>query len=146
MHTMKQALAMFLTIALSALALGQDNDSQLDTILQRVRERVTRHYLDLQSLAWADAAKHDVLKGDGTSKEKPRTFVYDAIIRLQEPAPNDRGIPFYIRPVGELLTVDGKPAKKSEKPKLTDPQVWSPGALLFLLLTDDRARHYGFSY
>src|SRR5688572_12442713 len=143
---MKRLLSLMLMMALPGVALGQSDGPELETILQRVRARVTQHYLDLKSLAWSDTAKSEVLKGDQTPKEKPRTLVYDAIIRLQEPASDDHGIPFYIRPAGELLTIDGKPAKKNEKPKPTDPQVGSPGSLLFLLLTDSRADRYGFSY
>ena len=98
------------------------------------------------AVAWTDTAKQELLDEKQAPREKPRELVYDAIIRFQEPAPEDRGVPFYIREVAELRSVDGKLARKNEQPKTTDPRAANMNSLLFLLLTDDRARNYAFSY
>ena len=140
MHAMKQVLSFVFVIALAATVTGQDGDPDLSTILQRVRERVTRHYLDLQSLAWTDTVK---VEAPG---EKPRELVYDSIVRLQEPVPGDNAVPFYIRDVSELRAVNGKPVKKNELPKSTDPRAANMGTLSFLLLSEERSRKYAFSY
>lgn len=66
MHAMKQVLSFIFVIALTATVTAQDGDPELSTILQRVRERVIRHYLDLQSLAWTDTVKEEA------PGEKPR--------------------------------------------------------------------------
>ena len=139
MHAMKQVLSFVFVIALAATVTGQDGDPDLSTILQRVRERVTRHYLDLQSLAWTDTVK---VEAPG---EKPRELVYDSIVRLQEPVPGDNAVPFYIRDVSELRAVNGKPVKKNELPKSTDPRAANMGTLSFLL-SEERSRKYAFSY
>jgi hypothetical protein len=146
MHAMKQILAVILTLALPAIAFGQSDDPELAAILQRVRERVNRHYLDLQTVAWTDTAKQELLDEKQAPREIARELVYDTIVRLQEPSPEDHGVPFYIREVGELQSVDGKPARKNEQPKTTDPRTANMGSLLFLLVTDERARNYAFSY
>jgi len=145
MRTMKTLVVLILASAFPAIALGQGDDADLAAILQRVRERVTQHYLDLKTVAWTDTAKQELLDEKQAPREKPRELVYDAIIRFQEPAREDRGVPFYIREVAELRAVDGKPAKKNEQPKITDPGAANMNSLLFLLLTDDRARNYAFS-
>jgi hypothetical protein len=145
MRVMK-VLSLILVAAFPALALGQSDDANFAAILQRVRERIARHYLDLQTVAWTDAAKEELLDEKQAPREKPRELVYDTIIRLQEPSSEDHGVPFYIREVGELQSVDGKPARKNEQPKTTDPRTANMGSLLFLLVTDERARNYAFSY
>ena len=137
---MKQVLSFVFVITLTATVTGQDGDPELSMILQRVRERVTRHYLALQSLAWTDTVKVEA------TGEKPRELVYDSIVRLQEPVPGDNAVPFYIRDVSELRAVNGKPVKKNELPKSTDPRAANMGTLSFLLLSEERSRKYAFSY
>jgi len=140
MHAMKQVLSFVFVITLTATVTGQDGDPELSMILQRVRERVTRHYLALQSLAWTDTVKVEA------TGEKPRELVYDSIVRLQEPVPGDNAVPFYIRDVSELRAVNGKPVKKNELPKSTDPRAANMGTLSFLLRSEERSRNYAFSY
>jgi len=140
MHAMKQVLSFVFVIALTATVTGQDGDPELSTILQHVRERVTRHYLDLQSPAWTDTVKVEA------TGEKPRELVYDSIVRLQEPVPGDNAVPFYIRDVSELRAVNGKPVKKNELPKSTDPRAANMGTLSFLLRSEEQSRNYAFSY
>jgi hypothetical protein len=145
MRVMK-VLSLILVAAFPALALGQGDDSDFAAILQRVRERVARHYLDLQTVAWTDTATQELLDAKQAPREKARELAYDTIVRLQQPSPEDHGVPFYIREVGELQSVDGKAARKNEQPKTTDPRTANMGSLLFLLLTDERARNFAFSY
>jgi hypothetical protein len=124
----------------------QTPDPDFTTLLQRVRERVMQHYLDLRSLAWTNTTRRETLDEKGTAREKSRELSYESIIRFQEPSPEDTGIPFYIRDQSELRLIDGKQVKKKESPESSDPRPVNLGELLFLLLKDSRALNYELSY
>ena len=118
----------------------------LTSLMARVRERIAKYYTELQSLAWTQKAHREILNKDRTPKEKPRDLVFDSIIHLQPPTPPDTGVPFYIREQSQLRIVDGKPVKKGEKPKDTDPINAGLGSLGIFLATDSRAPGYSYSH
>ena len=124
----------------------QPEDPDLVSLLEKVRQRVKQHYIDLQSLAWTDWVRWETLKEDRAPADKPRDFVYDVIIRLEQPKPEDTGVPFYVREQSELRSIDGKPAKKNQTPQSRDPRAANMSNFLFLLLTDSRAQNYQLSY
>lgn len=143
-------LALLLVLVASA-TLGKaptlSTDPDFPILLAGVRERVRKYYVDLQRIAWTANVRQDTLKADGAPEESATELVYDTIIRLQQPEPGDVSVPFYVRDVSDLKSIDGKPVKPGEKPKagsLIPPQ---PGGWLsFVLSTDWRTPHYRFSY
>lgn len=138
-----------LLIILTVVSLGQTRppDPDFATLMERVRERVKKYYVDLQKLSWTETVRQETLNADRTPKDKPREFVYDTIVRLQPPAPGDVSVPFYSRPQNDLRIADGKAVKKGTQPRpFQDPWPEGGGSLLFILSTDFRAPHYTFSY
>jgi hypothetical protein len=141
----RSLLILSIVFALAAPSWGQTPEPDFAVLMERVRERVKQTYIDLQKLAWTDNVREEILKEDRTQKEKPRNSVYEMIIRLQPPTPEDTsGVPFYIREQRDLKLVDGKPPRKKDEP--VSPTSGGIGTLLFLLLTGDRAADYIFSY
>src|SRR4030095_9886977 len=139
------AAAMF-SLALTVLGQGETELERvdLDQLLARVSDRVQQYYTNLLSISWNDRVRQEILKEDGKQKEKPRELVYDMIIRYQMATSPDDIAPFFIREVANLVSIDGKPAKKGESAKPEDPRFASMGSIGFLMT---RIREpYKFTY
>jgi hypothetical protein len=111
-----------------------------------VRERVHKYYVDLQRIAWTANLHQHTLKADGSPKERAKEVVYETILRLQQPAPGDVSVPFYVREISDLKLIDGKPAKPADRNKTGLLTPLPGGWLGFILATDFRESHYRFSY
>jgi hypothetical protein len=142
----KSWLSRLFAILVVVPSLAQSGEPDFATLMQRVRERVKNYHIDLQRVAWTETVREQALNEDRTAKDKPREFVYDTILRLQLPTPDDVSMPFYLRPQSDLRLVDSKAVKKGTTPKLSDPQPMAAGFLAFVLAKDWRTRDYGFSY
>jgi len=81
-------------------------------ILARVGEGVERYHRGMFSIRFTDTVRHEDLKEDLTPK-RSREYVYESVTLRQNfsEAEDD----YFARTVSSLKTVDGKPAKKTEK-------------------------------
>jgi hypothetical protein len=141
------------TIVISAMVLGQSRakEPDINTVLQRVGERVKTHYLDLQRLAWIDTVRQQSLKEDRTPQGNARSLVYEMTIRLDQaiPRPNIPPPlpPFFTKELGELISIDGASIQKGDRPELTDSKPGDIGLLWILLWAPKREDHnYRFTY
>src|SRR6185503_18523723 len=102
-------------MVLASLVLAQDQTAgttETDRLLARISDRANQYYTNLLTVSWNNKVRLEVLKEDLTQKEKPREFVYDVIIRLQEPAAKTDPLPFGVREIEKLLSIDGKAVRK----------------------------------
>jgi hypothetical protein len=127
-------------MVLASLVLAQDQTAgttETDRLLARISDRANQYYTNLLTVSWNNKVRLEVLKEDLTQKEKPREFVYDVIIRLQEPAAKTDPLPFGVREIEKLLSIDGKAVRKGQTAKPTDPRP-APMNILTPFLQSDR--------
>jgi len=127
-------------MVLASFVLAQDHPAgttETDRLLYRIGERINQDYTNLQTVSWNNKVRVEVLKEDLTQKERPREFVYDVIIRLQEPTAKTDPLPFAVREIEKLLSIDGKAARKGQTAKQSDPRP-APMNILTPYLPSDR--------
>src|SRR5678816_4155679 len=120
-HQMKLVVGSVVSaMVLASFVLAQDHPAgttETDRLLYRIGERINQYYTNLQTVSWNNKVRVEVLKEDLTQKERPREFVYDVIIRLQEPTAKTDPLPFAVREIEKLLSIDGKAARKDQTAK-----------------------------
>lgn len=110
--------------------------TQLKNLLERVGERIQKYQDAMFSIAFTEVLQQQELKSDGTSKNKPKQFVYESIVVSRTlPANQQNSFPVITR---TLKSVDGKPTEKKNLPQRSkcveiNPQLAYADPLTFLL-------------
>jgi hypothetical protein len=95
-------LTIFCILALPGLMPAQKDEVDLELLLDRVGERVSKFYDDLLTVTWTDVAR-----------QQTKEFTYSSIIRHQPRHPADMVAPYYLRLVTEPESTDPPPADMS---------------------------------
>lgn len=115
----------FLVASLGVLSSGQtepaskaaapDDPTQLNQLLDRVRQRIRKYHESLFSIAVTEVVKQQELNSDATPRGKPRGLVYDSVtLHRLAPGGQEDTVPIITR---TLKMVDGKPAKQPSLPR-----------------------------
>ena len=113
-----------------------DRDApQFKNLLERVGERIQKYQDAMFSIAFTEILQQQELKSDGTSKNKPKQFVYESIVvSRRSPTNQQNSFPVITR---TLKSIDGKPTEKNlpqrSKCVETNPQSAYADPLTFLL-------------
>lgn len=125
-----------------------DKDAiQLKYLLERVGERIQKYQEAMFSISFTEVLQQQELKSDGTSKNKPKEFVYESIVVSRtSPANQQNSFPVVTR---TLKTLDGKPAEQKNLPQRskcveTNPRPAYADPLTFLLPKNQS--NFTFSY
>jgi len=82
----------------------------LKNLLERVGERIQKYQETMFNIAFIEVLRQQELKSDGTSKNKPKEFVYESIVVSRTlPANQQNSFPVITR---TLKSVDGKPTEQ----------------------------------
>ncbi len=65
---------------LSNSATTDKDVTQLKNLLERVGERIQKYQDAMFSIAFTEVLRQQELQSDGTSKNKPKEFVYESIV------------------------------------------------------------------
>lgn len=114
-----------------------DKDAtQLKNLLERVGERIQKYQDAMFSIAFTEVLRQQELQSDGTSKNKPKEFVYESIVVSRtSPANQQNSFPIITR---TLKSVNGKPTEQKNLPQRskcveTNPRPVYGDPLTFLL-------------
>lgn len=120
----------------SGSAITDKNVIELKKLLELVGERIQKYHDTMFNIAFTEVLRQQELNSDGTSKNKPKEFVYESIvINSRAPANQQNSFPVITR---TLKFVDGKPAEQKKlrrrsKCVETNPQTEYADPLAFLL-------------
>lgn len=121
---------------LSNSATTDKDATQLKNLLERVGERIQKYQDTMFSIAFTEVLRQQELQSDGTSKNKPKEFVYESIVVSRaSPANQQNSFPVITR---TLKSVNGKPTEQKNLPQRskcveTNPRPVYGDPLTFLL-------------
>jgi len=111
-----------------------------DQTVTRLSDYVEQYYSRAQSIVTNEAVTVQRLNRDLSFDGFARRLVYELRVEWDPSADGDESPAKVTR---QLLTVNGKPPKKGDKPECMDPKSVSPEPLAFLL--PDRRHKYSFT-
>jgi len=111
-----------------------------DQTVTRLSDYVEQYYSRAQSIVTNESVTVQRLNRDLSYDGFARRLVYELRIEWD---PNVEGDESPAKVTRQLLTVNGKPPKKGDKPECMDPKTVSPEPLAFLL--PDRRHKYSFT-
>ena len=119
---------------------GDHSEIKINEVMQRVSERVRKYYEDLFNVTSTEKVQRQNLKSDLSPDGKPKEMIYDfALFRKKDAKDNYENA---VTEVRDLKSVDGKPAKKNDRPQCIDSKSAYTGLLRFLL--PEGSRDYTF--
>lgn len=119
-----------------ALPVAQSGD--LTRILSNLAERTQQYYDRFISIICTETVQQQELKFNLTPTGKPRVTVYELSVS-RDAASNDEGD---FRVGRTLQSVNGRPARKNQRPGCTDPKTGTPEPLAFLLAANQAAYQF----
>jgi hypothetical protein len=133
-----------LTVVVVGLVLGgrgtRGQTISADQTVARLSDYVEQYYSRAQSIVANESVTVQRLNRDLSFDGFARRLVYELRVEW-DPSADDDEPP--ARVTRQLLTVNGKPPKKGDKPECMDPKSVSPEPLAFLL--PDRRHKYAFA-
>ena len=130
-------------VVISLVLAGRGTTGQsisADQTVIRLSDYVEQYYSRAQSIVTNESVTVQRLNRDLSYDGFPRRLVYELRVEWD---PNVDGDDSPAKVTRQLLTVNGKPPKKGDKPECMDPRSVSPEPLAFLL--PDRRHKYAFT-
>ena len=130
-------------VSLSALSLAASQAPSADEreeTLARLGRYVEHYYSRARSVVAEETVMLQPLQSDMTMTGIPRRLVYELRVEWNPSVEGDESPATVTR---RLLTVNGRPPRKDEKPECMDPRSVSPEPLAFLL--PDRREKFAFT-
>lgn len=113
------------------LNLPDADADELTTLMERVGERVQQYYDRVTSLMCIETVTQQELSFNLKPVGKPRETVYELMVVRQPPAKG--GAEGNIQVERTIKSVNGRPARRGDRPGCTDPKAVAAEPLAFLL-------------